>query len=288
MGYVDVALVVDAHSLNESDCRRVLVPALAAVGLNADLVAWDDPALDWSGVRGAVVRATWDYHLRVEEFLGWVERAAKATCLWNPAAAIQWNARKTYLRDLEARGIATIPTIWLKRGEQVDLAQALHARGWARAVVKPVVSASAYQTVLVSADTVAEGGTHLARLLADRDAMIQPYIETVTTSGEHSLVFVGGQLTHAVRRAPVLDACTEHHGAPALIPAEPEEEAFARTVLRAAGFDTLYARVDMIRDSMGTLRLMELELIEPSLWLGAAPWAAERLAREIARRLPMR
>lgn len=301
---MDVALVVDARTLDEPDCRRMLVPALATRGIAADLVAWDDPAMDWSRPRLAVLRATWDYHLRLPAFLAWAERTAARCRLWNPLDAVRWNARKTYLRDLAARGIATIPTIWLPRGASADLAALLRERGWARAVVKPVVSASAYQTLLVTAAapgspaSLATGAAHLARLLAERDAMIQPYLEAVTTTGERSLIFIAGELTHTIRRAPALalpgDAPADAHDsgdAPhagddsALIPNDPAEEAFARATLQAAGFETLYARVDLIHDDAGTLRLMELELIEPGLWLSAAPWSAERFADAIARRL---
>ena len=282
---MDVALVVDARNLSEPDCANLLLPALARRGLSAALVAWDDPAMDWSTTRLAVIRATWDYHLRLPEFLAWAERAAERCDLLNPLPAVRWNARKTYLRDLERRGVPTIPTVWLPRGSSASLAPILRERDWERAVLKPVVSASAYETRLVTPSSLAEDERRLARMLTARDMMLQPYLAAVATTGERSLVFIGGEHTHTFLRVPALGSSGASPTESALLPNDPAEEAFARPALQASGCETLYTRVDLIHDDTGAPRLMELELIEPSLALSLAPAAAERLAAAIARRL---
>jgi hypothetical protein len=280
-----VALVSDANHCDEQDNSEFLAlkPELAARGLSVSLVAWDDPSVDWSAFRLCVIRATWDYHLRLPEFLAWTERVAAQTALWNPLALVRWNTHKGYLRDLERQGVAIVPTIWAPHGTRLELATLLKARGWTQAVVKPAVSASAYATRLVTIATLAEGQAHLDALLAERDMMIQPFLSSVTSVGERSLVYFDGALSHTVLRAPALGAAPDADAR--LLPNDPEEAAFAGRVMQSMRGETLYARVDIARDAAGALCLMELELIEPALWLGLAPVAAARFAAAIARRL---
>jgi hypothetical protein len=284
----DIALVVDAEHFDEQKYPEflALAPALAAQGLAALLVAWDDPAVDWSAFRLCVIRATWDYHLRLPEFLAWAERVAAQTALWNPLDLVRWNTHKGYLRVLEQQGIAIVPTVWAPRGPTLDLAALLHECGWTLAVIKPTVSASAYATRLVTSATLAEGQAHLDALLAERDMMIQPFLTSVTTTGERSLVYLDGILCHTILRSPALGADTGEKAR--LIPNDAEEAAFARRVMQAVNGDTLYARVDIARDNRGDLRLMELELVEPWLGLDLAPEAPARFAAAIVRRLEAR
>ena len=199
-------MVADAKHCDEARNPEFLAlkPELAAYGLSAALVAWDDPVVDWSAFRLCVIRATWDYHLRLPEFLAWAERVAAQTALWNPLDLVRWNTHKGYLRDLERQGVAIVPTVWAPRGTSLDLAALLAERGWTRAVVKPAVSASAYATRLVTSATLAEGQAHLDALLAERDMMIQPFLTSVTTTGERSLVYFDGVLSHTFLRSPAL------------------------------------------------------------------------------------
>ncbi len=280
-----IALVADANHCDEQDNSEFLAlkPELAARGLSASLVAWDNPAVDWSAFRLCVIRATWNYHLRLPEFLAWAERVAKQTALWNPLALVRWNTHKGYMRDLERQGLGIVPTIWAPHGTRLDLATLLKARGWTQAVVKPAVSASAFATRLVTSATLAEGQAHLDTLLAERDMMIQPFLSSVTTSGERSFVYFDGALSHTILRDPALGGPSGEVAR--LIPSDAEEAAFAERVMQAVNDETLYARVDIARDDAGVLRLMELELVEPALWLDLAPGAAERFAIAIATRL---
>jgi hypothetical protein len=280
-----IALVADAEHCDETNNSEFLAlkPELAAQGLSAALVAWDDPVVDWSAFRLCVIRATWDYHLRLPEFLAWAEHVASQTELWNPLDLVRWNTHKRYLRDLEVQGVAIVPTVWAPRGTSLDLTALLAERGWARAVVKPAVSASAYATRLVTSETIAEGQAHLDALLAERDMMIQPFLTLVTTTGERSLVYFDGVLSHTILRDPALGEDTGDKAR--LIPNDAEEAAFARRIIQAVNGETLYARVDIARDDAGDLRLMELELVEPWLGLDLAPDTATRFAAAIARRL---
>ena len=278
-------MVADAKHGDEARNPEFLAlkPELAAYGLSAALVAWDDPVVDWSAFRLCVIRATWDYHLRLPEFLAWAERVAAQTALWNPLDLVRWNTHKGYLRDLERQGVAIVPTIWAPRGTSLDLAALLAERGWTRAVVKPAVSASAYATRLVTSATLVEGQAHLDALLAERDMMIQPFLTSVTTTGERSLVYFDSALSHTILRSPALG--NSNAGGKGLIPNDAEEAAFAEHIMRAVNGETLYARVDIAHDSAGDLRLMELELVEPWLGLELAPEATTRFVASIARRL---
>jgi hypothetical protein len=149
-------------------------------------------------------------------------------------------------------------------------------------VIEPCVSASAFETIQVNAGRVAKGQAHIDRLLPSRDLMVQPFMPAVRDYGERSLVFIDGEFTHAVRRLPALHLDEGKDAWDAnLVQPTSEEVGLARLALRAAGFSTLYARVDMVPDRSNKMLLMELELVEPSLFLLQALNAAERFARAI-------
>ena len=282
----DIALVTYSELPELAADEQMLARILSTPGVTVRSVAWDDPAVDWSGFGVCVIRSTWDYHHRLDDFLAWAARISSLTHLWNPVEAVRWNSRKTYLRDLAERGIAIVPTAWLKRGSHADLAAILSAEGWHMGVVKPVVSASAYATIVVTPESIGAAQAHLDNHLAERDMMVQPFLASVQTSGERSLMFIDGHYSHAVRRTFPLGQSNDKQEKSRLVEASQAEITFATNVLQAADYPTLYARVDIVRDESDVLRLMELELIEPSLFLQEAPKAAERLAAAIARRLP--
>ncbi len=264
------------------DDDRPLLGALEARGVSAVPLVWDDPAVDWAAYRLCVLRSTWDYHLRREEFLTWLDRAGKATRILNPPALVRWNTDKRYLLDLEARGVGVVPTEWLAAGSRADLGKLLGRRGWPSAVLKPVVSADGFKTVRVERSSLPEGQAHLDALLAERDAMIQLYLPSVAggAHGERCIVAIDGEITHAVRKNTIFEP-RPIEASP--VPADPDEIEFARRVLGGVSPVPLYARVDVARDGENRVCLMELELAEPTLFLGGAPHALARLADAIAR-----
>lgn len=261
--------------LLSADDRR-LPPELARGGLTAVPVVWSDPAVDWASFAALVLRSTWDYHLRFEAFTGWLRRLRSAGApLWNPPDTALWNADKRYLADLEAAGVPVVPTAWVEGGAAVP--DALRRRGWPEAVVKPTRSATAWRTLRVRAgdDAPALGGP----------LMVQPFLPAIASDGEWSLVFVDGAYSHAVRKRPAAGdfrVQEDFGGSTVAAPAPSSLVAAAERALAAVPGPWLYARVDGVRDGAGLL-LMELELLEPSLFLGHAPKAAARLARAIAR-----
>lgn len=279
----DIALATCA-SLPELDSdNALLIPALAGRGLRARPVVWNAPEVDWSQPQMTVIRTTWDYHHQRPAFLAWAERVASLHTLWNPLDILRWNTHKFYLRDLEAQGIPIIPTLWLEQGSRADLASLMIQHSWNKVILKPAVSASAHATLLVTSENLETGQAHLEQYLPGNDILLQPFLSTVISSRERSLIFIDGVFTHAIERAPALnlDAAAEDR----LILAQEDELKLSQRLLALLPTRPLYARVDLIHDEAGALRLMELELVEPGLWLELAPHAVDLLADAIARKM---
>ena len=266
-------------TLNDDD--RLLIPALAALGVTAVPAVWDSGQVCWDEFQGVLIRSSWDYHLRPLEFLDWIARLERGGVrVWNPGALLRWNHHKRYLRDLAARGVATVPTRWLARGEPADLQALLADVGWREAVIKPAVSASAFGTWRSSTETASRDQSRLEELLSTGDVMVQPLLSEVGDGGEWSLVFLGGSFSHAVLKRPAAgDYRVQWEFGGSAVAAAPARRliADAERVLAAAPGDALYARVDGV-EREGRLVLMELELIEPHLFLGWDNGAAGHLA----------
>ncbi|GAA1791440.1 hypothetical protein GCM10009682_11810 [Luedemannella flava] len=232
-----------------------------------------------------MLRSPWDYSRRRDEFVAW---AATVPALANPAATVAWNTDKRYLAELAAAGVPVVPTTWLSPGDPVELP----ADGeW---VIKPAVSAGSVDTGrynLTDPSHRALALSHVARLVeAGRVTMLQPYLPAVDTYGETALLYLGGRYSHAIRKGPMLDGpdlgVEGLYKEEAITPRTPTdaERAVADAVLAAVpgGADhLLYARVDLIPGPDGSPLLVELELTEPSLFLGYADGAADRLATAI-------
>jgi hypothetical protein len=287
-GLADVGLVTYSELPNLVPDDRLLLEELERRGLRAVPLVWDDERINWADFTVCVIRETWDYHHRLGEFLEWVVRAGAATGLLNPPEAVRWNTHKGYLRELEARGVPIVPTVWVHRGTDDDLAEIMSQKGWERVVVKPAVSASSFETVLVEREELSKGQSHLKRLATLRDMMVQPFLPLVQTAGERSLMFVEGLFTHAVRRSAPFGAGVGELGEARLIDVSGAEIDLGKKVLEVAGVPYLYARVDIAPDEDGIMRLMELELVEPSLFLeysaDAVRLLADGIERAVARR----
>ncbi len=281
MTRIALATYAKLPTLNDDD--RLLIQALAERGVDAVPAVWDSPAVRWEEFRGVLVRSCWDYHLRLDEFRRWITRIEGV--VWNPASLLRWNSHKRYLRDLAARGVPVVPTQWLERGRPADLAQVLGGAAWREAVVKPAVSASAHGTWRTSAATAPADQPRLDAQLRAGDVMVQPLLPEVAAVGEWSLVFLGGRFSHAVLKRPGRDdyRVQWEFGGSADSAVPPDAlVADAARVMAAVPGEPVYARVDGVERD-GHLMLMELELIEPHLFLGWEHRAAERLAHAVER-----
>lgn len=243
--------------------------------------------MDWSRFDSIIVRSTWDYHHHSGEFRRWIDQLEPvAAPVWNPPVVLRWNMEKTYLRDLERAGVPTVPTEWLTKGANHDLGALLAGRGWLDAVVKPVISAAATRTWRVSHDTARDVDAQLSESLDAGDVMVQQFMPEIQTRGEWSLMFIDGEFSHAVRKTPTDgDFRVQTHFGGSSVTDEPNAEVLraARRVLDAAPAPWLYARVDGIETGAGFV-LLELEMLEPALFLSHATSAAARFADAIVSR----
>jgi len=268
--------------LSEDDA--LFAGALERRGVRVRAAAWDDPAVAWDSATAVVIRSTWDYHLRHAEFLSWVDRVAASTTLHNDARVVRWNSHKRYLDELAKRQIRVIDTVFADAGSRLDVDLIARAHGWGEVVVKPAVSASAHETRRFAEEERDQAQAHLERLLASRDVMVQPHLAALAERGELSLLYTRGRFSHAVRRRSALvDAGAMAKSAATA--ATNDARRFAYRVLAAASEaaglvpnDLLYARVDLAETGADSYQLLELELVEPSLFLLHAPEAAERFA----------
>lgn len=276
--------IATCASLPEPDPdQELLLGALRRAGIEAELCAWDSPAVRWEESIPTVIRSTWNYYEQPARFLGWCELVERAAPLWNELSAIRWNLNKHYLETLAKEGVATVPTIFFKAATAESLARTMKARSWERFVVKPAVSAASFGTRRFEARELEQAREHLALLVARGDAMVQPYLDSVERYGERSLVFIDGVFSHAVRKAPRFAGEEELVTGP--LEVAPDELQLAERALAGRPSNLLYARVDLCRDGTGRPLVAELELIEPSLFLTQSPPALERLTAALGRRL---
>ena len=281
-----IALATAGCVTPRSDDDVALSAALADLGVDAPIVVWDDPAADWTTFGAVVIRTCWDYHLAAGRFLAWIASLdARGIPVWNDSATIRWNHSKSYLRELADTRVTTVPTRWVEQHANERLDAIIAEAGWDDVVVKPAVSASAHGTWRARRGD--SGSEREFRLLVDAGpVLVQPFMESVLREGEWSLVFIDGRYSHAVLNAPAAGdfRVQESHGGSTRLLEPPDAlVAEAHAVLGAGPSGTLYARVDGCVEA-GRFHLMELELIEPYLFLSAAPGAAARLAAAIAGR----
>ncbi len=264
----------------------LLQAALAAHGVATQRVSWSRASVQWEGFAAVVLRTPWDYFERFAEFMGWLDHVAARTQLLNPPALVRWNVDKHYLRDLEARGVHTVPTVFVERGREASLAQLLHAHGLGEAVFKPAVSGAARHTYRVTPSSAGALEPVWAERLQHEAMLLQPLQRSVLDRGEVTVVVIDGQATHALckRAKPGDFRVQDDHGGTLHdhVPTADELD-LAERAMAACDPAPIYGRVDMVRGDDGRPAVMELEVVEPELWLRREPAAAERLAAAIAR-----
>ncbi|MEV7063505.1 hypothetical protein AB0N97_11980 [Streptomyces collinus] len=262
----------------------VLVQALREAGADAVAVPWDDPDVDWAGFDLALIRSTWDYSWRAEEFTAWAERCGEATRLANPLGVVTWNADKRYLGQLAEAGVPVVPTRYFAPGDPLDLPADREF------VVKPASGAGARYAARYPAGERDAAVRQAERMHREGfTVMVQPYLSSIDTHGERALQFFGGRLLHAGVKGAVLAPGTPYDADkvahPDLRPWEPTaaELAVAEQALAAVPGDAelLYARVDLVTGPDGEPCVMELELIEPNLFLHLHPDSVPKVVEAV-------
>ena len=265
---------------------QLLQSALARHGITSVRIDWASSDVDWSQFRCAVFRTTWDYFERRHEFTAWLNHIRRQTRLCNDAALIDWNMDKHYLADLEAKGIPIVPSKFIERGSTITLHELLDESGWDEAIIKPCISGAARHTYRLNRETAAPLEPVMRQLLTEESLILQPFQQSVMDHGEDTLMLFNGQFTHAVKKIPKTGdfRVQDDHGG-TVHPHEPSDAQieFAQLVLAACPSAPAYGRVDLVRDNHGNLAVMELELIEPELWLRNHPPSATAFADAIAK-----
>ena len=279
----DVALVTCADERYADPEVEIVAAGLRRRGLTVDVVAWDAER-DWAAYLLVVVRSTWDYFDRLPEFVEWVTRVDRLTRLVNPADVIRWNTHKGYLGELASRGVSTVP-MRLIPGTSTDVADQVRECPWDDIVLKLAVDGGARTLWRGRRDDA--GMSRAAERLADRgDVVVQPFVPAIA-DGERSLVFLGGRLSHAVRKVPAAgDYRSQHFLGGTELPHEADtaELQVALSAMAAAPGRLTYARVDLV-DYEGVPCLMELEAIEPDLFFRGSPERVDRFAEVVREEL---
>jgi glutathione synthase/RimK-type ligase-like ATP-grasp enzyme len=261
---------------------QLLRDALRDVDIDGQLCVWDDDTIAWSDYEMVVIRSTWDY---TKDRAGFLEWARALPTLFNPYSTIEYSTDKHYLNDLASRGYRIVPTSFCDVGATPEFPNA-------NFVVKPTVGAGSMDADKYDAGERGKAAEHVARLHdSGRDVMIQPYVASVDEVGERGLVFIDGVFSHAIRKNAMLhvDQLDRHSlfrlEQLTLADAEPAAVAFAEALMSEAIFrGLLYGRVDLVQMPEGWA-VMELELVEPSLFLSYRTEAAALLATAIRARL---
>ncbi len=267
---------------------ELAVLPLARRGIHVDTLPWDRADVDWRQYALVVIRSTWDYPHNARAFLNVLETIERlGVHLENGSEIVRWNMQKSYLRDLAGRGIETVPTFWregLRRGELVPLFEELRSD---QGVIKPVMGANAQGAWRLDAKRARELAPEIESYFAGRPLMMQPFERGIVEEGEYSMIYLNGKHSHSILKTPKHGdfRVQEEHGSE-IIPIAPEPALLdaGNAAIAAIGQKLLYARVDLVR-SGDTFRVMELELVEPSMYLRIDAGAPDRFADAIASRL---
>ena len=264
---------------------HLLLAPLAARGWTVDEISWRASDVDWDQYEAVVIRSPWDYHHDPERFFAVLETIDRSAArLENPLALVRWNLEKTYLRDLEARGLPIVPTQWLDRLDDTSLTPLFDAFDTDQLVAKPVVGANADDTFWLRRDASASVAV---AAFTDRACMVQPFVPAVVDEGEFSLFYFGDAFSHAILKTPAprdFRVQEEHGGTIRAVEPEPELRAISDAMLATLTPRPLYARIDFVRLATG-FALMEVELIEPSLYFPYDAASPERFADAFVARM---
>jgi glutathione synthase/RimK-type ligase-like ATP-grasp enzyme len=268
---------VSAHEARGRDEDEALaLPALREAGVDVEVVVWDDPAVRWESYDRVVLRSTWDYPERLDRFLSWLEGVTAVTDLRNPVPMLRWSLDKHYLADLDRAGVPITPTTFVEPGQDPVFPAGPF-------VVKPAIGAGSRDAASYEPSDHDTALAHVRRLhSADASVLVQPLLKSVAEEGEWPMVFFAGRYSHAASKRVALpragtidDLFAEETNTPYV--ADTAQIAVAQQAidLVTQRFEVpLYARVDLVRDDDGRPCVLELELVEPSLFLPQAPPAA--------------
>jgi hypothetical protein len=277
-----------AYDANTIDEDQLLSKTLNELGVSHEIKAWSDPQVDWSKYSHLLIKSPWDYFDYYPEFLAWIEKIKKLGIrVLNDLDTIRWNSSKSYLLEIENKGFPVIAGMLLTKGSRPDLAQILQKIESEILVVKPLVSGGAKNTLKIPVSKWTDFEEKISQMLQEEDFLVQPFIPEVAEVGEYSLIFFNGKFSHAVLKTPApADFRVQHYFGGTIKEIEPDKNMLqsCQNLMDKFGANTLYGRVDGVEID-GKFHLMELELIEPYLFLGLSEKALPNYKQAIADRL---
>lgn len=294
MSTAEVAIATCSTHPHAEPSDRPLLAALARLNIPATRIPWNDPAADWSRFSAATIRSTWDWHLHPAAFAAWIDRAGAATTLINPPQTLRWGLDKSYLFDLARKNVPTVPSILIKPADRSRIPDLAYAHNWPHFVVKPTLGATAWRTSFTMTGRDPLHAWRFANADYGGDALLQPFLHSIATTGELSIIAIAGRITHAVLKRPTSGDWRvqgDFGGTATLVDAPPEARRIAEACLAALPAPTLYARIDLVPDDRpagvpAPWLVIECEVVEPELFFDLAPAAADTLAHAIVAQLP--
>jgi len=274
-GYIDNVILED----------NLLVKELENFGFDVDRTYWDNPNYEWSSVNGVIIRAAWDYHYDIDRFKQWLELVESKTTLIHSKSIVYWNLNKSYLLDLIKQQIPVVSTHIVKVGESLN--EIITTKGWQDIVIKPTVSAGGKDTFFIRFKEVSDFEIKFKELCLKQEMMVQPFMSSILSEGEITLVVLDGKYSHAIKKlAQKGDFRVQDDFGGTVHEYTPTQELidFAEKVFTQLPFKTVYGRVDLIKNENKWL-VSELELIEPELWFRNKQGSAHQMAKGIKKSL---
>lgn len=265
---------------------ELLIPFFEKRGWSVETVSWHSDSPNWDKFDYVIVRSTWDYQQHAEDFLVCLEGIdTSSAVLLNPLSLMKWNIEKLYLKDLQSNGVPIVETMWGTEFNNGVIEEAFAHFSCDTVVIKPTLSANADDTFKLSTADWHVNERVLYDTFQQRDFMIQPFLSSVVDEGEYSLFYFDGEFSHAIKKVPQkgdFRVQEEHGGSLHSITVDSEQLAVAEKALAAMPCDALYARVDLVKQNNNWV-IMELELIEPSLYFNLDPQSPFRFVEALVR-----
>lgn len=290
----DITLVTQAeyvHPINSNEYvdnilleDELVMSALRSLALNVQRVSWDDANFDWSNTSHVLIRATWDYFERIQAFGEWLNMVSSVTNLINPYSLLVWNMDKHYLESLSNQGVAIAPTRFIEKGNRHQLSSLFVETAFEEAVIKPAIGGGGRHTYRISRDQINEYEQLFSRLIEKEAFLFQQFQPSVLSFGEISLMFFGGEYSHAIRKQAKTGDFRVQDDFGGTVTAYQADNAtieLAQKIIELCKPEPHYARVDLIPDGNNSWYLSELELIEPELWFRFHPKSATTFAEHI-------
>ncbi|MDA0194198.1 MAG: hypothetical protein O2887_00140 [Bacteroidetes bacterium] len=266
----DIAWVTCNKIPDLIDSERRLLSSLHVDHLHVKPVVWDDSRVDWEEFKLVLIRSVWDYHLKIDQFLNWLDKLDDLRVMvYNPIHILRWNHHKFYLNDLKLMGVPVLPTMFHRKNETLDLQSIFAKSGWKEIIIKPAISATAYKLYRLTPDISPHMAKELMHLAKNCDLLIQKFQPAIITSGEWSFIFLNKKFSHSVHKMPAPGDFRTQNDFGGTIRLRPPEDSILKQVkqiMQSIDQDLLYSRIDGIIIN-GQFQLMELELIEPDLFL---------------------